>query len=135
MEIIILGIGVLLGIGICSMYSFVFTGKEVSHLKDTLNSIFSQNNVILSTLNNPAINGLLNTISEQKTEEGFHNGLDFSLLSLFKLSDNGGMIVGEFKEFIENYEETTNELLENETERAKLTNDLAEWYKNNSDKS
>lgn len=82
---ILMGV-VLFSIGfiICSIITSVMFWTQLYSIRESLNHFSIQNNTVLANLNNPAVSGLMNHISVQERESGFHNGYNLVILSLFK---------------------------------------------------
>jgi len=88
-----------------------------------------QNNNIVANLNNPAVSGIMNTIADQKMNEGFMGGLDFASMSLFHMQENGGMIVGNYDQILEQFSDVVNELLDDEKKKKEVQDKWVKYHK------
>ena len=108
-----------LGFVICAIIGGLLLWSQLYSIGERLNQFSIQNNMVLANLNNPAVSGLMNQISTQERESGFHNGYNLAVLSLFKTFSEGQVCL-DFDDMKEALSKNSNKLIEDQKA-------LAEW--------
>lgn len=82
----------LLGFVVCAVIGVVFIDRNLFSISHKLDMFSQQTTMTLTQMNSPALNSVINQATTSARAEGIDNGLQISLLAMFKMWSDGDIV-------------------------------------------